>query len=598
MEWFGRFYTFSEKTFWNSLTKKLCSFFFISVFQLMMVAYCYYALSDIRSLARSAGMGQQVLAQMESRIDSALYWTLGLWALSFAFIAFMVWYLRYLIVRPLKMIIDIFNEIGAGAGDLSRDIPAVTYDEIRDLSMSYNRFLLKMREIISKVRVMTVRIAMDSAVTRRNVGVSLDGARQQDELAREVKQASDQSTRGVEQVTEQTQAISSTTGENLDVARESYEELRMVTDSIHDISRKVGHFNLTVDELSRRSISIKAIVDLIKDVSEQTNLLALNAAIEAARAGESGRGFAVVADEVRKLAERVKKATDEISHNIDGMLGLVSDTQQETTAITEDTNRAREVISRASEHFSKMMGDFEATSSSLSQIASTMQEFASANHQVNQNVAEIHLLGREVNDRLGQTEQAATELTAAAERVQELVSKFVIGEGAFDQAVNQAREARDQVLTLLQGELQRGIDLFDQRYQPIAGSKPTKYRTVYDGKLEKMLQPVLDSMVQRIPGGKFCVAVDGNGYAPTHNSWYSRPLSGDAEKDLKESRDKRIFNDPAGLRAARNQQPFLLQTYSRDTGEVLSEVVLPLQLRGRHWGALRVGFDPNSLLAT
>ncbi|AUH52127.1 methyl-accepting chemotaxis protein [Chromobacterium sp. ATCC 53434] len=597
MEWFWRLYTFSEKTFWNSLTKKLCSFFFISLFQLLMAGYCYYVLGDIRDTLRAAGIAPQVLAQVEGRVDSALYWTIGLWALSLVFIAFMVWYLRYLIVRPLRMIIQIFNEIGAGAGDLSRDIPAITHDEIRDLSLSYNRFLLKMREIISNVRLMTVRIAMDSAVTRRNVGESLSGAQQQDELARQVRQASEQSTRGVEQVTDQTQAISATTGENLDVARESYEELRSVTDSIHDISRKVGHFNHTVEDLSQRSASIKTIVDLIKDVSEQTNLLALNAAIEAARAGESGRGFSVVADEVRKLAERVKKATDEISHNIDGMLGLVSETQQETMEITEDTHRAREVISRASEHFSKMMGDFESTSSSLSQIAATMQEFATANHQVNQHVAEIHQLGEQVSSRLGRTEHAANELTAAAEQVQELVSKFVIGEGAFDQAVSQAREVRDEVQQLLQGELQRGVDLFDQRYQQIAGTQPIKYRTAYDGRLEKLLQPMLDRLVQLIPGGKFCVAVDGNGYAPTHNSWYSRPQSGDPARDLAESRDKRIFNDPAGLRAARNVQPFLMQTYSRDTGEVLSEVVLPLEVRGRHWGALRVGFDPNSLLA-
>ncbi|MEN3813283.1 methyl-accepting chemotaxis protein, partial [Chromobacterium piscinae] len=319
MEWFWRLYTFSEKTFWNTLGKKLCSFFFISLFQLLMVAYSYHALSDIRDSLRGAGVSPQIMAGVEASIDSALYWTLGLWALSFVFIAFMVWYLRYLIVRPLRMIIQIFNEIGAGAGDLSREIPTITYDEIRELSLSYNRFLLKMREIISKVRLMTVRIAMDSAVTRRNVTESLGSARQQDDLAKQVRQASDDSTRGAGLVTEQTEAISTTTAENLKVARVSCQELRLVTDSIHDISRKVGHFNHTVEDLSQRSASIKTIVDLIKDVSEQTNLLALNAAIEAARAGESGRGFAVVADEVRKLAERVKTATDEISHNIDGM---------------------------------------------------------------------------------------------------------------------------------------------------------------------------------------------------------------------------------------------------------------------------------------
>ncbi|QEL54461.1 methyl-accepting chemotaxis protein [Chromobacterium paludis] len=597
MEWFWRLYTFSEKSFWNSLTKKLGSFFFISLFQLLMAGYCYYALSDIRATVRQSGVSPQVLARVDATVDSALYWTLGLWLLSFVFIAFMVWYLRYLIVRPLRMIIQIFNEIGAGAGDLSREIPTITYDEIRELSQSYNRFLLKMREIISNVRRMTVRIAMDSAVTRRNVSDSVGSARQQEGLAKQVSQASDQCTRGAEQVAGQTAAISSTTAENLSVARESYQELRAVTESIHDISRKVGHFNHTVEDLSQRSASIKAIVDLIKDVSEQTNLLALNAAIEAARAGESGRGFAVVADEVRKLAERVKTATDEISGNIDGMLGLVANTRQETEAITADTNQARDVISRSSEHFSKMMGDFEETASSLNQIAATMHEFMDANQQVNQHVVAINQLGQVVSQRLGETERAACELTEAAEQVQGLVSKFVIGEGAFDQALNSARAARDQVLQVLLAESQRGVDLFDQRYQPIAGTQPVKYRTSYDGKLEKALQALTDRVVGMIPGGKFCVAVDSNGYAPTHNSWYSRPLSGDAQKDLLESRDKRIFNDPAGLRAARNTQPFLLQTYSRDTGEVLSEVVMPLDLNGRHWGALRVGFDPNTLLA-
>ncbi|WP_280954725.1 methyl-accepting chemotaxis protein [Paludibacterium denitrificans] len=327
MEWFWRIYRLVEKNFWNTLSKKLCAFFFISVFQLAMVGYVYYVLEDIRALLKGSVPSAVALATIEHSIDSAIFWTITLWVVCFLFIAFMVWYLRYLIVRPLKMIISIFNEIGAGEGDLSRDIPTVTYDEIRDLSLSYNRFLTKMREIISNVRLMTVRIAMDSARTRKNVTESLGSARQQDELANRVRDASDQTTTGINQVTGQTQGISATTLSNLDVARESYSELKLVADRIYDISQKVGHFNQTVDDLSERSASIKTIVDLIKDISDQTNLLALNAAIEAARAGESGRGFAVVADEVRKLAEKVKTATDEISHNIDGMLGLVSDTR-------------------------------------------------------------------------------------------------------------------------------------------------------------------------------------------------------------------------------------------------------------------------------
>ncbi|OWY39656.1 methyl-accepting chemotaxis protein [Xenophilus sp. AP218F] len=596
MSWFWRLYEFSEKTFWNTLTKKLCSFFFISLFQLAMMAYFYYALSDIRGAVAGHGQSAAALQAVEASIDSALRWMLGLWLVSLAFIAFMIWYLRYLIVRPLRMIISIFNEIGAGAGDLSREIPAMTHDEIRELSQSYNRFLLKMRQIIGNVRLMTVRIALDSAVTRKNVGESLGGARRQDELASRVRVASDEAAQGAVEVSSQTQAISTTTAGNLEVARQSYLELQSATESIYSISGKVGHFNSTVDDLSRRSASIKEIVDLIKDISEQTNLLALNAAIEAARAGESGRGFAVVADEVRKLAEKVKQATDEISRNIDGMLHLVSDTQVETSVITRDTEQAREVVSRASEHFSKMMGDFEATAASLGQIASTMEAFSESNQQVNQHVASIHELGHQVTERLQQTETAANELGEAAEQVQELVAKFVIGEGAFDGILNNVRAARDQACQVLEQARQRGAMLFDQRYQPIAGTDPQQYRTAYDQALAPLLQPLLDELVKRVPGGAFCVAVDSNGYAPTHNSWYSQPPSGERAKDLVNCRDKRLFNDPVGLRSARNTQPFLMQTYIRDTGQILSEVVMPLTLDGRHWGGLRVGFDPKALL--
>jgi len=594
MDWFWRVYTLIEKSFWNSLTKKLCSFFFLSLFQLIMVAYVYMVLSDIKEQVKSHPMAASDAIQQS--IDSAIVWTSVLWLLGFVFTGFMVWYLRYLIVRPLKMIIGIFNEIGAGEGDLSRDIPTITYDEIREVSISYNRFQLKMREIIGNVRLMTVRIAMDSARTRKNVSESLGSARQQDEFATQVRDASDQTTTGINQVTVQTQAISATTLSNLDVARESFDELKTVADRIYDISQKVGHFNQTVEDLSQRSASIKTIVDLIKDISDQTNLLALNAAIEAARAGESGRGFAVVADEVRKLAEKVKNATDEISRNIDRMLGLVSDTQVETSEITAGTHQAREVVSRASQHFGRMMGDFESTSSSLTQIAGTMEDFAETNRQVNRHVSQIHGLGQQVTERLNRTEMVADELSGVAEQVQEMVSRFIIGEGEFDRMLGLARKTRDELQAVLQQQLKSGINVFDQRYQLIPDCKPPKYHTAYDQQLEKLVQSHYDRLTRDVVGGRFCLLVDNNGYAPTHNSWYSQPMTGDAEKDLLASRDKRMFNDPAGLKSARNTQPFLLHTYTRDTGEVLSEVALPVFLDGRHWGALRLGFDPTTLL--
>ncbi|KZE25323.1 methyl-accepting chemotaxis protein [Crenobacter luteus] len=596
MAWFWHVYTLVEKTFWNSLTKKLCSFFFISLFQLGMVVYVAGVLGDIRVALKAQRLDAAALSALEASLDNALFWTVVLWGASFAFIAFMVWYLRYLIVRPLKMVTAIFDEIGAGVGNLSKDLPTITHDEIRDLSQSYNKFLTKMRELINNVRLMTIRIAMDTASTRQNIGESIASASQQDKLVDEVREASGQTTQGINQVTEQTQAISTTTLANLEVARVSNDELRDVALRIHDISLKVGHFNETVGELSSRSGSIKTIVDLIKDISEQTNLLALNAAIEAARAGEAGRGFAVVADEVRKLAERVKTATEEISGNVDGMLTLVGETQQETGRIAEDTKLAREVVAKTSQHFAKMMGDFEATASSLTQIAGTMEAFAHTNGQVNRHVSEIYDLSQQVSGRLRHTEKVSAELALASEQVQDMVFRFIVGEGEFHQIIQHTSAARKELEDKLGQLLKSGVDLFDQRYQPVAGSNPAKFRTGYDAQVEGLIQPVIDRVVRETEGGRFCLVVDANGYAPTHNSNCAKPLTGNFEVDLANSRDKRIFNDAVGLRSARNTRSFILQTYTRDNGEILTEIAVPITLDGRHWGALRFGFDPSHLL--
>ena len=597
MGWFWRTYYLIEKAFWNSLTKKLCSFFFISLFQLLLIAYVYVALDDIRSLISGPQITEPVRQQIFTLLDHTIMWSLVIWVVSLLFIGFMIWYLRFLIVRPLNMIISIFREIGAGEGDLSREIPTVTYDEIRDLSLSYNIFLKKMREIIGNVRIMTIRIAMDSTRTRQKIGESLLSATQQAELAKQVRDASDKTTSGISQVSAETQTISSTTLTNLTVARESYAELQDAAQRIDEVSCRVGAFNNTVNELNTRSASIKTIVDLIKDISEQTNLLALNAAIEAARAGESGRGFAVVADEVRKLAERVRVATDEISGNIDGMLGLVSHTQDETIRINHDTSQALSVVNRASQHFGRMMGDFEATANGLSEIATTMELFAGTNLQVNQNVSEIHTISDAVSAKLTHSADVSGKLSVAAEEVQEMVSRFVIGEGAFDASIAVVRKARDELAVILEQARSSGVDVFDQRYRAVPGSFPAKFHTSYDDKLAPALQKVYDRVVMQMEGGRFCLSVDTNGYAPTHNSIYSKPQTGDAQQDLIASRDKRIFNDPTGIKSARNTQPFLLQTYMRDTGELLSEIALPIVVGGRHWGGIRVGFDPTSIIS-
>ena len=136
----------------------------------------------------------------------------------------------------------------------------------------------------------------------------------------------------------------------------------------------------------------------------------------------------------------------------------------------------------------------------------------------------------------------------------------------------------------------KDADLFDSFYIPIADTTPQKFQTRYDKVADEVLQPLLDRYLLRDGRIVFVIVVDQNGYAPTHNSRYSRPLTGDAEIDARWNRGKRIFNDRTGLAAARNRQDSLVQRYSRDTGESMSDLSVPLNFKGRHWGAVRIGY--------
>ncbi|WP_230369075.1 hypothetical protein [Paludibacterium denitrificans] len=96
-----------------------------------------------------------------------------------------------------------------------------------------------------------------------------------------------------------------------------------------------------------------------------------------------------------------------------------------------------------------------------------------------------------VTERLNYTENVAGQLSLAAEQVQELVSRFVIGEGEFDRVVNTARAARDELQDLLLQQLKSGLNLFDQRYQPIPGTSPAKYHTAYDSHRNNWCSPTM-----------------------------------------------------------------------------------------------------------
>jgi hypothetical protein len=158
-----------------------------------------------------------------------------------------------------------------------------------------------------------------------------------------------------------------------------------------------------------------------------------------------------------------------------------------------------------------------------------------------------------------------------------------------------AQEAACTLGRLLEKAVNDGIktedEIFSTLYFPISPETyPPTFHTFYDDYTDMVIRPAEDEYLNRDKRLLYIAMVDRNGYVPSHNSIFSKPTTGDHHRDYHYHRSKRIFNDMAGLSAARNTKPFLLQNYPRDTGEIITDLSVPIIVFGRHWGAVRCGY--------
>jgi len=133
--------------------------------------------------------------------------------------------------------------------------------------------------------------------------------------------------------------------------------------------------------------------------------------------------------------------------------------------------------------------------------------------------------------------------------------------------------------------------VFDRAYQPIPNTEPTKFSSQFDQLTDQIFPATQEAILDNNPFLLLAAATDNNGYIPTHNLRFTKPLTGDPKLDLVGNRTKRIFNDRVGLISGSNTKPYTLQIYRRDTGELMFDVSAPIIVGGRHWGAFRIGYN-------
>jgi methyl-accepting chemotaxis protein len=165
--------------------------------------------------------------------------------------------------------------------------------------------------------------------------------------------------------------------------------------------------------------------------------------------------------------------------------------------------------------------------------------------------------------------------------------------------VTRAMEAGTALTKILENGVASGAisieDMFDTDYVEITGSNPVQHRTRILDWADRALPPFQEAFLAKDPRMAFAAMIDRNGYLPVHNKIYSHPQRpGDVTWNTANSRNRRIFNDPAGLAAGRNQRAYMVQSYARDMGNgntvMMREIDVPIRVKGRHWGGFRTAY--------
>src|SRR5262245_11623470 len=141
-------------------------------------------------------------------------------------------------------------------------------------------------------------------------------------------------------------------------------------------------------------------------------------------------------------------------------------------------------------------------------------------------------------------------------------------------------------------------DVLEPVYEEIKGfdfGDNPRFHTKYDFYTDRTVVGFEDKILESNPDFLYAVGGDMNGYTPTHDSKFQKPLTGDRTKDLSGNRGKRKFWTPMHQNAARNLEPVVVQNYLRDTGEAAWDVSSPIFVKGRHYGAFRVAVSKDSI---
>ena len=415
----------------------------------------------------------------------------------------------------------------------------------------------------------------------------------------------------------------------------------------HEMQMKMDETMVRLNSLIGKIKEISSVSKVVESIALETKLLAFNASIEAARAGEHGHGFRAVANHIQELAHSTSRQTHEIFNLIKTINAelepsqraiqdnhtLAQLTSQKTQEVEKTFVEISGLISKAAENIGRIAGSGNQQKEAVEVIAEKLKSTDEATQLVLEETAKILENTSSLNSMVEEAYVSFGKIDTQTEfhRLLQMGRDLVLEtEAVFAKKMKEKNLALAEILSLtyteIRGPMIRSLSrLFDVSKVPETGFEPKKYSTEYDFHVDEELQKIYDSAKAQEKNLVFAILLDLNAYAPIHNTEFCKAWTGQHEKDLAGNRVKRFFADnnvlvrgarvglsqdamalphkasrhdlerldPVGMKNSTDGQ-YLVQTYSRDTGAVMTVLTIPVYIDSQRFGAIALGWNPDT----
>jgi methyl-accepting chemotaxis protein len=484
---------------------------------------------------------------------------------------------------------DKFTRSALGIGSQVRDAGKLA-DQASDAAREASTNVDRLREssaaignvvnLIAQIARQTTLLALNSTIEAARAG---EAGRGFAVVATEVKALAVQTQNATEEITKKIEALQRDAAGSVDAVHRISQAIEAIRPVFENVNGAVAEQNATTGEIADNAATASSFIVSVGDSATEIDHATKEAELHGESVAKAGRAVTTFAQKLKSrcavLMRSAEKEGDRLERRKDERLPC---------SLKIEIAAPRCMISAPVYEISMggiLVGGTEAEALAQGQsFDATLQDVGACRIRIVQ------------RSKAGAHAQFERSDAALIEKIEDKIWSI---QDDNTEAVTRAMEAGAALRKIFENGIDSGAisieDMFDTDYVEIPGTNPVQYRTRILDWADRALPPFQEAFLAKDQRMAFCAMIDTNGYLPVHNRIYSHPQRpGDVTWNTANCRNRRIFNDPAGLAAARNRRPYLIQSYARDMGNgntvMMREIDVPISVKGRHWGGFRTAY--------